>query len=949
MKILKKAIILAFIITALVLIFTLSASAAGKFLDIFTSGLNYIADSASRFVSTNVNNIISSFDPIDMSAWFYNWKEAEPTNFTQNVMWVSNSVLSDIQLKLIESGIATDLTYAVDYASGNKALVLRFKSFYKPNSQAGQAYEPYVGYYLCFNGNYLLGLIDDSSAVTTGRNQYVEPGGIGGDNYGDIIHDESTTVTVLNQNKTSTENNYFISQDFSQYFDVKTGDSYEIDNWSYDAGDQTYNVSYREGDTINNVSITYHVQYTIIEYVGLDETYISYYELPDGRSSADQTVEDLEFLATGYDIVNYGVESDDIRLRALYHFDGNTADDSYFGFMSDFEWILNPSITYLDAYEWGGCLYLDDLAHQFKITLPSTINTTDFSVMWRMYTGYSDTSTVLSSGSYVGLGERNFLYWNETSLGYKNGTVIADLPIGSWCEIAVVRNNGTFYYYVNGLCVNSYTFSIDVGSEIVFYFSGLTKNTEYLDELRVFNYAVAEAGLSYNPITSPQDTNLVLVLPDPGEVVIDNYWSFDESVNLAQNSQYPFDGKTFNFQDHTSDYVLPTLNGITAEAVDDFVRFTSFQTTDAIKNIGSNTWFSGAGIEYEENAYAQDNVLGCIVNSSNFSQYLTFTVCLADGRMYSISRNRNGGYINGTQFGGSLYDYISYYYDCGDFYITSSCSDNHSGRPEIFFSIYIKPGKSVDLSYYEVTQGTTPSSSLKYESFIYDLGSLTAPTIAVRSRVPVTDYRIGGVRPTIAEKGMVWMQVENQRITNCLIHDGYGWVQVDIRIWTGSRWAPPSAYDVFTMQDLWDVVGTTDGVLIVDDQGFWYWFVGAWDDLKSWFEQLIDSINALDLSVTIDPDNDVVINVEHDINQWFGDDINDPDIPDNGNSLFDWIKDVFNINAKFKVTIFGDKDAAYQPAWDLLDMFSNTGSPIFGLNNAGDDFWEFDGGGNSAG
>lgn len=175
------------------------------------------------------------------------------------------------------------------------------------------------------------------------------------------------------------------------------GDQYQlnIDNLEFDFGTNSYTVNAynKEGDIYNyyTYEVTYNITNTYITYIGSNdayerEEYELYYQLPDGRSSADLTAEEVAGMSFEfYDVVNYERSTDDISVQALYHFDGTIEDSSYFSGLTDgFKWVTNASITYMDAGEpFGGALYLDERAHEFTIDLPEDIMTNNFTLTFR--------------------------------------------------------------------------------------------------------------------------------------------------------------------------------------------------------------------------------------------------------------------------------------------------------------------------------------------------------------------------------------------------------------------------------------------------------------------------------------------------------------------------------------------------------------------------------------
>lgn len=90
-------------------------------------------------------------------------------------------------------------------------------------------------------------------------------------------------------------------------------------------------------DEINYIwNITNNYTYTYINYYMPDQdnaigaAYQLYFELPDGRSSAELTVDEIKGMVSGFDVVNYEEYSEDPYQQALYHFDGTVDNDGAF-------------------------------------------------------------------------------------------------------------------------------------------------------------------------------------------------------------------------------------------------------------------------------------------------------------------------------------------------------------------------------------------------------------------------------------------------------------------------------------------------------------------------------------------------------------------------------------------------------------------------------------------
>ena len=174
----------------------------------------------------------------------------------------------------------------------------------------------------------------DESASGSDRptDSVVEVGGDGSEN----------TVTVDGDNtKIDIENGTFTGLD---------GTLQIIDGVIYDESTKTYYIdSHDSYNTYNYYTYQYYINYTSITYIGTTEEYDKhyevYYQLPDGRSSADLTAEELEQLNLSIDVINYGRSADDVSLRSLYHFDGDTDDESYWNYCTDFTWNKGASLS----------------------------------------------------------------------------------------------------------------------------------------------------------------------------------------------------------------------------------------------------------------------------------------------------------------------------------------------------------------------------------------------------------------------------------------------------------------------------------------------------------------------------------------------------------------------------------------------------------------------------
>ena len=168
----------------------------------------------------------------------------------------------------------------------------------------------------------------------------------------------------------------------------------------------------------------------------------------------------------------------------------------------------------------------------------------------------------------------------------------------------------------------------------------------------------------------------------------------------------------------------------------------------------------------------------------------------------------------------------------------------NSGYSSGWLTIAPPPNGSMDVVYMELVEGSTPNEGHELVSAIAPVADdFSTPTLAVRTDLNITGYQIGGVRPSLPTKGLVWGMVESGRMTSLQIYNGQAWEEVDGRIWTGSRWVPYYAYDILLLKDLYDIVGT-DPTLdpIYTETGFWSWLQEAWKDMISRLDSIVSAL-----------------------------------------------------------------------------------------------------------
>lgn len=631
----------------------------------------------------------------------------------------------------------------------------------------------------------------------------------------------------------------------------------------YDIEDKVYNVethkvnNYTEENyeiTTNNYTYEYYIQNTTVTYIGetMDyEKYECYYKLPDGRSSADLTREELEQLNVGIDVVEYSRSTDDVRLRALYHFDGDTKDSSYWNHLSEFHWHEGATINYMDVETFGGAMYLDaNIDSAFSIKLPSSLGSGDFTIQFRYYQS-QPTAASPTSGLYMNA--TPMWGWDPTKdsaaqpLALLTGELLLDEPdgseceysVGSWNEICITRKGNTFSYFVNGLCLfyTTWADSRIYGDTLMFYFGEDMGAYKMIDELRVLNFAIASGKQAeYEPTAVPHDTNLALVLPDDKIAIADEYWTFESSkenllepYGLADWQGYGYGNISPYLKPLDTEFIVNDDGTILSSGYD-LPTFPCAFYQSEVTRLSSGS--SGLSVDYVFDTDADElNTEWYLIYDSNRVPFYGLFIpikSLPDGS-YTFSVVTDIGWnpsfsftlVNGS-FSGSwrLVDSPSgvgkvAVYPYGSTYIAVNCLDS-----------------SFEILYMELVEGSSTdlTATCNGEIAIVDKDDQFKPTLAVRTDLEITDYQIGGVRPTIPEKGLVYAMVESGYITSLQIYNGQAWEACDGRIWTGERWIPYSSYNVITLQDMYDIVDATPGYeYIYTESGFWAWWQKSWN------------------------------------------------------------------------------------------------------------------------
>lgn len=250
----------------------------------------------------------------------------------------------------------------------------------------------------------------------------------------------------------TTNNNLYYNEDNRQYY-------ISIDN----STDEYYLIDVQYSPTFVTVNYNYYNTTNNYGDVG-DVTNIYYFELTDGRNSADLTASEVAGLDLGYDVANYVLVPDDPNTLSLQHFDGNYTDSSSYGrsFYSE-----NRSTNYVDSGAFGQAVKLPS-GSAAGITIPGLSDYDSLSFDFRIY--YADIADL-----EIYLGDTNLFQevpalrkWIGADSLSADGQKRTDYLVSGTSVVA-----GQYYSaeYLNNNRANADKYVIPIGTDVVSSFN----------------------------------------------------------------------------------------------------------------------------------------------------------------------------------------------------------------------------------------------------------------------------------------------------------------------------------------------------------------------------------------------------------------------------------------------------------------------------------------------
>ena len=127
------------------------------------------------------------------------------------------------------------------------------------------------------------------------------------------------------------------------------------------------------------------------------------------------------------------------------------------------------------------------------------------------------------------------------------------------------------------------------------------------------------------------------------------------------------------------------------------------------------------------------------------------------------------------------------------------------------------------------------------------VANLNDNTVAIMSQIPVSGYRVGGIRPTdpTLEVGYVYMHIDGQFIDSVQQWNGTFWESVTARLYTGVRWIPVNAFNVYTLEDMYDIIdpeSSGSGSSVDSIYKYYLWWNGEWGTFQEWLKGTLQTL-----------------------------------------------------------------------------------------------------------
>lgn len=600
--------------------------------------------------------------------------------------------------------------------------------------------------------------------------------------------------------------------------------------------DQIYNFYNNEYETINNIYnyttnnynnyvfetneyyITYEFNYTYynICYAPLSspsdtEYFQVYYQLPDGRSSFNLTVNDIDGVVFNYDMINYDATPQNSYMRGLWHLDG-----TFYNSVLGKTGFCDYGGSFVDGM-FGGCFQFYS-EYDGKYNLPDGLSlycgfypdeSTAWSIEFRLYV---PTPTVYS---YVADGD--WYYHNYAIEGTRAVTrslAIYDCGLVPDCWYTVcIDSDGYIFidgeeyivsdYYENGVKIQVDKFAKWLDECFCFENGNITfqnhlwedyysANYEDYDCMMLSDYAVDEIVLYggsdslhrshessrgyasyyiYDVRNEPYDFPFAYTVPDIPSVVSFSWESYGNPV-------LNYTGNDFVL---TKEDILNHENTVYCFRVDIPVNYLNFENNTFSANDHGSLYYYLEYIDSSATWHGYTYTLSSREFNSLFSH------------LPPDERENASDYI--------VDGYLPVYYATSFRVYGDEIERRYRlSLNEINTENYLS--RSGYLNYFDLDKFVKISFYFGDNLNVYSLVPEEVPfskLIAVQSTVAVNHWQIGGVRNASPSVGDVYISLEDSRASSCQQYFNGVWNEVCAGVYIKGRWYDVLAFDFSRM------------------------------------------------------------------------------------------------------------------------------------------------------
>lgn len=613
-----------------------------------------------------------------------------------------------------------------------------------------------------------------------------------------------TNSQTINNNQVYNTGSTYYTQLYNyttnNFYDITNNTYYDVNNWYYDITNNyyTYNI---DNSRHYNIYNDYTSTNVFVFNNGNEDSYKMYYRLPDGRNSYNLTEDDIKGYRTDFIIKNYDNIYDYDSLTALYHFDGNLNNSAYGG--QKYLNLSKGSNTYNDsAKNFGQALFYtgdfsfnvdDGEVLDYKL-MPQVSNKFSLNI-----SDSSDSSKLLKYPSFTINEELDINDFSFNCSDYMKFEIDYEdnLQTSGYSYLLSNGPNLTTFIRVNHVSNNRLS--------LIFYDDtqeSFTTNTfsnkgkivlEFINNTLYYNCGNSELNTS-GSYTFHRNLDKVNIYKNP-RLKYSRYYVHNQEIDFS-NLICLYD------ENQNKSYIHNLVNNndidVYCVGFGELINYSSGLTFVINKKFDNN-------VEFYENGYINNST--SYISSDDNAYYLNYNSW--NHLLFVKNESQTDLYVNGIKFTTLNSNILDLNFNIKqDGYtmidelriLNSSENFVYYGMPNLPYNtnlVYVLP-KEVD----------------------------TNNNILIKSIIPVNNWQIGGVRPSRAQIGDVFIYVDDFGYMKSLQQfDGNDWIAVDGALYnqTLKKWVDYNGFSIylndFTYQESQDITIYS----ITDDFSFYQW------------------------------------------------------------------------------------------------------------------------------